>query len=83
MLLTALDDRASMRRGMTAGADDHLAAFTRVELLDACRAWLKKKQQRVETVQNAVTHEEYPRLPCRKSGGCLPRSSGLKCPAVR
>jgi DNA-binding response OmpR family regulator len=25
MLLTALDDRASMRRGMTAGADDYLA----------------------------------------------------------
>jgi DNA-binding response OmpR family regulator len=28
-----------MRRGMTAGADDYLAKpFTRVELLDACRA---------------------------------------------
>src|SRR5438128_3568631 len=36
MLLTALDDRASMRRGMTSGADDYLAKpFTRVELLDA------------------------------------------------
>jgi DNA-binding response OmpR family regulator len=35
MLLTALDDRASMRRGMTAGADDYLAKpFTRVELLE-------------------------------------------------
>ncbi|HYE39663.1 MAG TPA: response regulator, partial [Ramlibacter sp.] len=36
MLLTALDDRASMRRGMAAGADDYLAKpFTRQELLDA------------------------------------------------
>ncbi|MCC2635855.1 MAG: protein kinase, partial [Ramlibacter sp.] len=34
MLLTALDDRASMRRGMGTGADDYLAKpFTRVELL--------------------------------------------------
>ena len=39
MLLTALDDRASMRRGMTAGADDYLAKpFTRVELLEALQA---------------------------------------------
>ena len=39
MLLTALDDRASMRRGMTAGADDYLAKpFTRVELLEALGA---------------------------------------------
>jgi CheY-like chemotaxis protein len=46
MLLTALDDRASMRRGMTAGADDYLAKpFTRVELLDALQGLLKKKQR--------------------------------------
>jgi CheY-like chemotaxis protein len=43
MLLTALDDRASMRRGMTAGADDYLAKpFTRVELLDALDGLLKQ-----------------------------------------
>ena len=63
MLLTALDDRASMRRGMTAGADDYLAKpFTRVELLDALQGLLKKKQRVDETVQTAVsTHEEHSR----------------------
>ena len=36
MLLTALDDRASMRRSMTAGDDDYLSKpLTRNELLDA------------------------------------------------
>ena len=43
-LLTALDDRASMRRGMTGGADDYLSKpFTRTELLDAVNAQLHKK----------------------------------------
>jgi DNA-binding response OmpR family regulator len=45
MLLTALDDRASMRRGMTAGADDYLAKpFTRVELLDAIAGPAQEKR---------------------------------------
>jgi len=44
MLLTALDDRASMRRGMTSGADDYLAKpFTRVELLEGLTGLLKKR----------------------------------------
>ncbi|MGC1172368.1 response regulator, partial [Polaromonas sp.] len=44
MLLTALDDRGSMRRGMTTGADDYLSKpFTRTELLDAVQAQLRKK----------------------------------------
>lgn len=44
MLLTALDDRNSMRRGMTAGADDYLSKpFTRTELLEAVNAQLRKK----------------------------------------
>ena len=44
MLLTALDDRASMRRGMTAGADDYLAKpFTRVELLEALQGLLQEE----------------------------------------
>ena len=47
MLLTALDDRASMRRGMTAGADDYLAKpFTRVELLEALQGLLRKRGRR-------------------------------------
>ena len=44
MLLTALDDRGSMRRGMTGGADDYLSKpFTRTELLEAVNAQLRKK----------------------------------------
>ncbi len=44
MLLTALDDRSSMRRGMTGGADDYLSKpFTRTELLEAVSAQLLKK----------------------------------------
>ena len=51
MLLTALDDRASMRRGMTIGADDYLAKpFTRTELLEALQGLLRRRgrlQQRI------------------------------------
>ena len=43
MLLTALDDRSSMRRGMTTGADDYLSKpFTRTELLESVNALLRK-----------------------------------------
>jgi class 3 adenylate cyclase len=59
MLLTALDDRASMRRGMTSGADDYLAKpFTRVELLDALTGLLKKRGRIEETIQSAVQARE-------------------------
>ncbi|MBI2769872.1 MAG: protein kinase [Burkholderiales bacterium] len=59
MLLTALDDRASMRRGMTAGADDYLAKpFTRVELLEALTGLLKKKVRIEDSIQSAVSLRE-------------------------
>ncbi|MEJ6024160.1 protein kinase domain-containing protein [Ramlibacter sp. PS4R-6] len=59
MLLTALDDRASMRRGMTAGADDYLAKpFTRVELLDALQGLLKKKGRIEASIESAVRERE-------------------------
>jgi len=59
MMLTALDDRASMRRGMTAGADDYLAKpFTRVELLEALQSLLKKRGRIEETIQSAVQARE-------------------------
>jgi class 3 adenylate cyclase len=46
MLLTALDDRGSMRRGMTTGADDYLSKpFTRTELLDAVQAQMVKSSR--------------------------------------
>ena len=59
MLLTALDDRASMRRGMTAGADDYLAKpFTRVELLEALQGLLKKKERIDDSIEAAVQARE-------------------------
>ncbi|TFY96342.1 protein kinase domain-containing protein [Ramlibacter humi] len=59
MLLTALDDRASMRRGMTAGADDYLAKpFTRVELLEALQGLLKKKGRIDHSIEQAVSARE-------------------------
>jgi serine/threonine-protein kinase PpkA len=55
LMLTALDDRASMRRGMTAGADDYLAKpFTRVELLEALEALLKKRERIEKSIRSAV-----------------------------
>lgn len=83
MLLTALDDRASMRRGMTGGADDYLAKpFTRVELLDALQGLLKKKQRVAETVQTALTsHEEHLRRAFAESlGGVSSEQFGLELP---
>jgi serine/threonine-protein kinase PpkA len=59
MLLTALDDRASMRRGMTAGADDYLAKpFTRVELLEALQGLLKKRGRIEDSIESAVQARE-------------------------
>jgi serine/threonine-protein kinase PpkA len=64
MLLTALDDRANMRRGMTAGADDYLAKpFSRDELLQGLQGLLKKRERMQATVLTAVSgHEERLRL---------------------
>jgi class 3 adenylate cyclase/tRNA A-37 threonylcarbamoyl transferase component Bud32 len=43
VFLTALDDRASMRRGMNLGADDYLTKpFTRDDLLEAVTSRLKR-----------------------------------------
>ncbi len=79
MLLTALDDRASTRRGMTAGADDYLAKpFTRVELLDALDGLLRKRERLNASVQTAVTdHEERLRLAFAASLGAGQSSPGL------
>jgi serine/threonine-protein kinase PpkA len=84
MLLTALDDRASMRRGMTAGADDYLAKpFTRVELLEALQGLLKKKGRIEESIESAVkAREEHLRRVFTESlgGGALPDKFGLEAP---
>src|SRR5687768_13846046 len=84
MLLTALDDRASMRRGMTAGADDYLAKpFTRVELLDALAGLLKKKGRIEDSIESAVkAREEHLRRAFTESlgGSALPDKFGLEAP---
>jgi serine/threonine-protein kinase PpkA len=85
MMLTALDDRASMRRGMTAGADDYLAKpFTRVELLEALQGLLKKRGRVEQTVQQAVAEREalLRRAFTDSLGGAAPSSQfGLEPPA--
>lgn len=59
LMLTALDDRASMRRGMTSGADDYLAKpFTRDELLQALSALLAKRGRVEERIRDAVRTRE-------------------------
>lgn len=59
MLLTALDDRESMRRGMTAGADDYLSKpFTRNELLDAVNAQIRKRGLVQEVIQSELAASE-------------------------
>lgn len=74
LMLTALDDRASMRRGMTAGADDYLAKpFTRVELLEALEGLLKKRGRIEQSIHSAVTErEEHLRRAFTESLGGLP-----------
>jgi serine/threonine-protein kinase PpkA len=84
MLLTALDDRASMRRGMTAGADDYLAKpFTRVELLDALTSLLKKRGRIADSIQHAVqAREDHLRQAFTESlgGNRVPDKFGLEAP---
>lgn len=59
LMLTALDDRASMRKGMKAGADDYLAKpFTRLELLEAIDGLLKKRGRIELSIHSAVQARE-------------------------
>src|SRR3569623_40455 len=85
MLLTALDDRASMRRGMTAGADDYLAKpFTRVVLLDALDGLLKKRGRIEASSESAVrAREDHLRRAFHESlgGRVLPDKFALQAPS--
>jgi serine/threonine-protein kinase PpkA len=59
MLLTALDDRASMRKGMSTGADDYLAKpFTRAELLEALDGLVRKKARIEDAIQSELVVRE-------------------------
>lgn len=85
LLLTALDDRASMRRGMLTGADDYLAKpFTRVELLEALAALLRKRGRIAHTIEAAVqSREEQLRRAFAESLGGNPPADrfGLEAPS--
>lgn len=84
LMLTALDDRASMRRGMTSGADDYLAKpFTRDELLEALSALLAKRGRVEERIRDAVrTREDHLRRSFADSldGGNRSSRFGLDLP---
>lgn len=85
MLLTALDDRASMRRGMTTGADDYLAKpFTRVELLEALQGLLRKKERLQDTIESVVKAREQHLhrvfTASLEGGAFLPDKFGLQAP---
>jgi serine/threonine-protein kinase PpkA len=55
VFLTALDDRASMRRGMNLGADDFLnKPFTRDELLEAIQSRLAKHQRTLAALSDRL-----------------------------
>jgi serine/threonine-protein kinase PpkA len=55
IMLTAVEDRANMRRGMSSGADDYITKpFRREELLDAIDAQLRKKQRMAAQTKKAV-----------------------------
>jgi class 3 adenylate cyclase len=55
LLLTGRHDRASMRRGMVAGADDFLAKpFAPAELLEAVAGLLRKRARLVDSIEVAV-----------------------------
>jgi serine/threonine-protein kinase PpkA len=85
MMLTALDDRASMRRGMKSGADDYLAKpFTRDELLDALGGLLQKRGRIEVSIQSAVQAREADlrRAFTESLGGQPPAERlGLQAPA--
>lgn len=84
MLLTALDDRESMRRGMTTGADDYLSKpFTRNELLDAVKAQIRKRGLVEEAIQTELAAgEERLRAAFSHSiGGGIPQAFMVDVPA--
>ncbi len=55
IMLTAVEDRANMRKGMSSGADDYITKpFRREELLDAIAAQLKKKGVLAKQTASAV-----------------------------
>lgn len=55
IMLTAVEDRANMRKGMSSGADDYITKpFRREELLDAITAQFKKKNALAKQTASAV-----------------------------
>jgi serine/threonine-protein kinase PpkA len=59
IFLTALDDRANMRRGMNLGADDYLPKpFTRDELLDAVRSRLVKQDVMEQAISERMVEDK-------------------------
>ncbi|HKI56161.1 MAG TPA: response regulator [Trueperaceae bacterium] len=60
LFLTAMEDRSSMRRGMTLGADDYLTKpFDKAELLDAVAVRLKRIAELRQPIEGAVSAKGF------------------------
>ncbi len=60
LFLTAMEDRGSMRKGMTLGADDYLTKpFQRQELLDAVEVRLKRIAELRRPLEGLVTSKGF------------------------
>ena len=85
IMLTAADERDSMRRGMRLGADDYLTKpFRREELLDSISSQLKKRERFTRDKADAVAQamassEEKTREHFRQkiAAGSLPSEAGM------
>jgi signal transduction histidine kinase len=55
IIMTALSERENMREGMNLGADDYITKpFTRIELINAIKSRLKKRELSIEQTENAL-----------------------------
>lgn len=55
IVMTALAERENMREGMNLGADDYITKpFTRLELINAIKSRLKKRELTLEKTENAL-----------------------------
>ncbi len=69
LFLTALEDRGSMRKGMSLGADDYLTKpFANEELVEAVKVRLKRIEELRQPVEGTVTAKSFGHPVIRRDG---------------